>query len=1091
MFTDVVGSTALKNDERFGKDKIQRDRKYKESVQIPHYQRVAKYVLEQSGEIVNTAGDSFFAVFESPVAALRSVVAAFRSLKADPIFTAPDSSLELYAGLHYGEIEEFDRSTLGLGRDYQGTEVDKAARVQGCAGRGQILVSEAIQILVGEIRDIEIRFVGNYFLKGLGHSRLWDVDWNRSGAARKTRVPPVEPDFDLPPFVDPFIGRLHELDELRSLLRAHQSVFLQGLTGVGKTSMLVHYALSELRTGQLADHGFFYFDCAARDLRIPAAADLLLDYLARFLGRVGATDSLVAIIASNQRSLRDRANAVAMALASTACLVLLDNFQSTLDSTLSLVSRPLGEFLTYVLQRQTGESRILFASYERWSPPDRCPVYHHTLQELNADDTTALLAATGLTDSRLVERARGVVGGHPQALQWFARLAADEAVEIGDVITALASVRRDRYTEAEFHRRLSTELLDRIHNQLSFEARHLLIAAAIYRRPPSYVAICAAAEILAPDEPVTRRARRELLGYFLLNAERFEGPYVVHLLVREYALSVLRQMPQRQVTFHNAAAEWWLSLMPNGIEAGPGIERHYHLREAGRTADAAELQSQLAELLRNAGRDARESGFLEDALNYNQWLLEHGADPAYSYFYLAQTFRDLRRHSEAEYHFRAALDLRPENPVFLTAFASFLAGKPGHDRETERLFLKAIHLAPKMSRVRSSYASFLIRRQQWGEAEAQFRQILDFEPENIRAIYSLGSLLKRWGRTDEAEIELRRGLLIQPDNPWIASALAAMLVHRKAFAEAEKHLLTVLDRWPKNPWVRTELARFYARRPGREKEVEAHFRAGLLGAPWDPVLHNEFARWLASHGAFQEAEYHFREAVGVAPHNPHPRNSFARFLIEVDRLEEAEAQLRAGLAAQPDNPELANAMAGLLVKAGRDEEALQAFEEALAKHPSAYSLLTSFGDFLRKTDRHPERAEKLLREAARLAPDQPQAVLLLGKLLEHKGNSTEAEMVFRSGLFENREHVPIFDALAKLLASQGRFAAAEDIFLQALKLDRRNSRVRHSYVSFILLPQERLAAACQQVLAGLRWSPTHHGLLNKLKRIRSAGFDCK
>lgn len=1084
LFTDVANSTSLKTDATFGNDKSVRDRAYQQRVQQPHYQRVSHYVRAHRGLIITTIGDAFFAVFDNSIAALRAAVEIFRSLRIEPIFTVPGQQLELYAGLHFGEVEEIDRSSLGLQRDYQGTEVDKAARVQSCAGRGQILLSEAMHELLGDVRDIQTRLVGNYFLKGLGYARLWDAEWDGSGAARKTRISPIAPDFDLPPFVERLAGREQELQEISQLMLEHRAVCLQGLSGVGKTSILVYHALSQLRAGALVDHGFFYFDCGARDIRISAAADIILDHLARFLERVGGSDVIIATVASNERSLQDRANALATALNGIPCLIFFDNFQDALGPDLRLVSDSFATLITHLFPRDIGTSRVLLATYERWSPPDRCPVHLHLLPELSPEGANSLLAELGIKDDILRRNAREIVGGHPQALQWFARLAEDEGISSGEVIGQLASVKRDRYTHAEFHRRLSTQLLDRIRERLTPDAWRLLSAACIYRHPPTYAAICAAADIVDSTEVTARAARRTLLAYFLLKAETLEGTHRVHPLVREYAQGLIRDTAEHTI-LHSAAAKWWSSTILEVGEAAAGIERHFHLREAGRLQEATEIQMHLVEVLREAGKNARKQGLLEDALHFNKWFLAHGDDATLAHFYLGQTLRDLERFEEAEAHYRQALEQQPTNAMFISGFASYL-GLQKRIEEAEKVLLEGIVLAGEDAMLHGHYASFLARQHRDTEAEAEYRRSVELDPADVYVRYGLGSFLWRVGRTAEAETEFRKGLALEPDQPWLSRGLATALIRRKAFDEAEAQLKSAIMTSPNNAILHTEMARLYVYQD-KAKNAELHFRAGLSAAPDDPVLHNEFARWLAKTGKLEEAERHFREAISLAPHTPHPRNSFAMFLRNTFRYEEAEAQLRAGLAASPQNPELANALAGLLVKSGRHDEAMAAFEEALTRYEQSYSLNTAFGDFLRKSG-FGARAEFHLRRAIAIDPVAPQAILILGMLLQKRGELAEAKHVYRSGLYPERSYVPIYDALGKLLCAQGDLREAERLFVEAIKLDPRNSRIRNDYAQRVLMREKRFAEAAQQVEAGLKSEPENPWLLSALKKLRSVGI---
>jgi len=124
LFTDIVGSTrmvAALGDLRW------------QQVLEQHHALVRRQLVTHSGREVDTAGDGFFATFESPAQAIRcaaAVASGARSL-----------GVEVRAGLHTGECEIIDGKVGGLA-------VHIGARVAASAGPGEILVSGTVKDLV-------------------------------------------------------------------------------------------------------------------------------------------------------------------------------------------------------------------------------------------------------------------------------------------------------------------------------------------------------------------------------------------------------------------------------------------------------------------------------------------------------------------------------------------------------------------------------------------------------------------------------------------------------------------------------------------------------------------------------------------------------------------------------------------------------------------------------------------------------------------------------------------------------------------------------------------------------------------------------
>jgi class 3 adenylate cyclase len=127
LFTDLKGSTAIY--ERVGDirayDLVRR-----------HFAALRAIAAAEGGAIVKTIGDAVMASFADPVAAMR---AAMRMNQA--IERLGEGELTLKIGLHTGPciaVELNDRL------DYFGRTVNIAARVQGIAGPGEIVCTEAV-----------------------------------------------------------------------------------------------------------------------------------------------------------------------------------------------------------------------------------------------------------------------------------------------------------------------------------------------------------------------------------------------------------------------------------------------------------------------------------------------------------------------------------------------------------------------------------------------------------------------------------------------------------------------------------------------------------------------------------------------------------------------------------------------------------------------------------------------------------------------------------------------------------------------------------------------------------------------------------
>jgi class 3 adenylate cyclase len=166
LFTDIVGSTEIAAE--LG------DRRWRELVR--HHHEIVRAKLKRfQGREMDTAGDGFFAIFDSPGAAIRCACAISEGVR--------EVGLEVRAGLHGGEVE-LDGGKAG------GIAVNTAARVMSVGGPGEVLVSSSLHDVVAG-STVAFEDHGIHRLKGIeGEWRLFAV----TGIDGVGRPGPLDPD---------------------------------------------------------------------------------------------------------------------------------------------------------------------------------------------------------------------------------------------------------------------------------------------------------------------------------------------------------------------------------------------------------------------------------------------------------------------------------------------------------------------------------------------------------------------------------------------------------------------------------------------------------------------------------------------------------------------------------------------------------------------------------------------------------------------------------------------------------------------------------------------------------------------------------
>jgi len=226
LFTDIEGSTRLLQD--LGPDR------YRE-VAEGHGRILREAIVAGRGGEVRTEGDSFFAAFPTPTAAVNAAVRAQRELAAREWPTA--RSVRVRMGLHTGE------GVLG-GDDYIGLDVHRGARIAATGHGGQVLLSSTTAELVrDDLPDgVALRDLGRHRLKDLARpERILQLSIEGL-PAEFPAIRSLETPTNLPAQRTGFVGRREEVEQVKRLLEGPGLLTLTGPGGSGKTRLAVESA---------------------------------------------------------------------------------------------------------------------------------------------------------------------------------------------------------------------------------------------------------------------------------------------------------------------------------------------------------------------------------------------------------------------------------------------------------------------------------------------------------------------------------------------------------------------------------------------------------------------------------------------------------------------------------------------------------------------------------------------------------------------------------------------------------------------------------------------------------------------------------
>jgi Flp pilus assembly protein TadD len=153
---------------------------------------------------------------------------------------------------------------------------------------------------------------------------------------------------------------------------------------------------------------------------------------------------------------------------------------------------------------------------------------------------------------------------------------------------------------------------------------------------------------------------------------------------------------------------------------------------------------------------------------------------------------------------------------------------------------------------------------------------------------------------------------------------------------------------------------------------------------------------MLAQGRDGEAEQHFRRAAALEPDRAVSRNALGVALARQGRDREAEAEFREAARLSPRLVDAPANLGVLYARQARFEDAIASLRQALTLDGRRPGVRAELGRALRSRaielvrERRPDEAERLWREAAPLAAEDPDTLRRLGQALVEQGKGVDA-----------------------------------------------------------------------------------------------------
>jgi Tfp pilus assembly protein PilF len=243
------------------------------------------------------------------------------------------------------------------------------------------------------------------------------------------------------------------------------------------------------------------------------------------------------------------------------------------------------------------------------------------------------------------------------------------------------------------------------------------------------------------------------------------------------------------------------------------------------------------------------------------------------------------------------------------------------------------------------------------EAAIQFMNALKVDGDFTEAHYELAQTYEHLGEISDARAELVRTVDLQPANYSARVDLGNLLFAGGRTDEAKIQADAVMAEQPDNPGVHALLSAIEVRR-GQKDQALIEIRRALELDPNRAAFHDDLAILQAGDQARNPAvEEELKKAIALDPKSTNARLLLATFYVRNNRLPEAEKTSWDAVTADP---------------------------RSLAARANVPQVILKEG--------YRERAEQVLRQAAKELSDSPQGVTLLADYYADSGQLDKARV---------------------------------------------------------------------------------------------------
>lgn len=452
----------------------------------------------------------------------------------------------------------------------------------------------------------------------------------------------------------------------------------------------------------------------------------------------------------------------------------------------------------------------------------------------------------------------------------------------------------------------------------------------------------------------------------------------VHVQNRNYA-SAIQLTKQMQQSLPARAVGHTLEAMALFAQ-GDGVGAEAALRLAlDKEPGNPEVVSNLAQLLRAAGRDDEAVSVVEEALKQSP------EDPALLLAY-ATLARSLGDETKAQSLLRRILDNNPDAWQVRALLARSLS-ETGDFAEAIAVGGSALDANPNNPQLTKTVGLALLKSGEASEALTLLDRLVSKTPTDARAQEYRSLALIQLGRNEEAWTAIEKAARLEPDNAAIKLAQANLLLLLGRLDESQKLVSALKQDTPEDERLLVIEGKI-ALKEGRPEQAAAAFEAALAqdanSLIFLDLVHARFQAGQGEKGLASMADW-----VAENPQDTLVRHRQAEYLMALRRWEEAAMSYEALLARQPNDARALNNLAWVKIELGDSQSALTAARRAADLVPQSISVSDTLAMALLHAGQEHEAIE-LLKTITENAPDDRTFRFHLAQALSAAGDVGQA-----------------------------------------------------------------------------------------------------